>query len=378
MQCVQKNVISRYIQYRNITNENSFGNQLQTMFAASESPDIITPAELDDYLAKGWFRMNQTIFTTHFLQFNNQFYAAVWLRVALHDYEPDNKHKALLERNKKFRTEIKKAEITLQHEDLYDKYKKAVSFEAYASLNQLLLNGYTENIYDSWQVNVYDNDTLIAAGFFDVGNTSAEGIVCIYHPDYKKYSLGKYLIYTKLDYCRQHQLTYFYPGYVVPGYKAFDYKQDLGRSAMHYYNIATNQWVKYSTLADMYNPLTDMREKLETLQTRLEGKYVKSKLLYYRFFDGVLNIRFWADLLDYPVFLLPGIIKKDHTAIPIIVYNILNGRYLLLECTPIYKTDVGNINSNVFSSDILSIDRCTYDTPDVDKMAAVLTWNDSL
>ena len=105
-------------------------------------------------------------------------------------------------------------------------------------------------------------------------------------------------------------------------------------------------------------------------------KYIDSTMLYYKFFDCALNIRFWGELLDYPVFLLPGIVKKDHTAIPMIIYNITNGRYTLIECTPVYKiADVVN-DENTFASDILCIDRYIYDTPDVEKIAAVLMWND--
>jgi len=348
------------------------------MFAATESPEILTPKQLDVYLAKGWFRMNQTIFTTHFLQFNNEYYAAVWLRVALDNYKPDSKHKAVLQRNKLFKTEIRKALITVQHEQLYNKYKTAVAFEAYSSLSQLLLNGYSENIYDTWQVDVYDNHKLIASGFFDLGHTAAEGIVCIYHPDYKKYSLGKYLIYTKMDYCRQQGLSYFYPGYTVPGYSAFDYKLELGKAAMQYYNAATTQWVPYTTRIEMYNPLTDMLQKLNLLQAKLDEKNIKNRLMHYRFFDGVLNIRFWADLLDYPVFVLPAPVQKHPALIPLIVYNIISSHYMLLQCDPIYKTDTYTGSSNIFSSDILSIEKCIYTTPDVEEMAAALAQNDSL
>ena len=61
------------------------------MFAQFESPAALTPYELDLYLANGWFRMHQTIFTTHFLCFKQNFYSAVWLRVGLKNYIPDKK-----------------------------------------------------------------------------------------------------------------------------------------------------------------------------------------------------------------------------------------------------------------------------------------------
>ena len=43
------------------------------MFAQIAYPEELAPEELDKFLANGWFRMRQTIFTTNFLHFNQQF-----------------------------------------------------------------------------------------------------------------------------------------------------------------------------------------------------------------------------------------------------------------------------------------------------------------
>nr|GFD32934.1 hypothetical protein [Tanacetum cinerariifolium] len=43
-------------------------------------------------------------------------------------------------------------------------------------------------------------------------------------PDYRKHSLGKYLLLLKTEYAREQQLAYYYPGYLVYGYSKFDYK----------------------------------------------------------------------------------------------------------------------------------------------------------
>ncbi|MBA4056534.1 MAG: arginyl-tRNA--protein arginylyltransferase, partial [Marivirga sp.] len=53
------------------------------MFAQVHSPEKLLPRELDAYLEQGWFRMGQTIFTTNFLNFKNEFYSALWLRIML-------------------------------------------------------------------------------------------------------------------------------------------------------------------------------------------------------------------------------------------------------------------------------------------------------
>jgi arginine-tRNA-protein transferase len=346
------------------------------MFAATESPLTITPVQLDDYLAKGWFRMNQTIFTTHFLQFNNIFYSAIWLRINISNYAPGGNHRALIKGIKNFRTEIQPAEITLQHEALYEKYKTGISFDAYSSLQQLLCGSYTYNIYNTWQVNIYDGRVLIASGFFDMGKTSAEGIVSIYHPDYKKYSLGKCLIYSKVDYCRQQGLLFFYPGYAVPGYAAFDYKLSIGAQSLQYYNKAISQWLPYNGVQAMYKPLTDMLKHLETLHTGLQQKNMPCQLFYYRFFDAALNINLWTTLLDYPVFLLlfkPG---QNDSAVNIIIFNIVSRQYILCECFPLYAIDYSETTSTTFSSDVLSVHRELYNTPyPADMIDAITIFN---
>lgn len=343
------------------------------MFAKSITPPSLPPAELDVYLANGWFRMNQTIFTTHFLQFNKVFYNAVWLRVTLIDYTPGSAHKNLLKKIKNFRVEVKQAQITQQHEALYEKYKEGISFDAYASLYQLLLGGYSYNIYNTRQVNIYDGRQLVASGFFDLGRTSAEGIVSIYDPAYRKYSLGKCLIYSKIDYCKQQGLQYFYPGYAVPGYAAFDYKLDIATEKIEYYHKGLNKWIAYTTMDDMYKPLDDMYAHLAMLQNKLTRLGGNARLLYYRFFDAILNITLWNSLLDYPVFILLNSYTDKQAATKLIIYNIAEKCFMLLECSTVYTLQDDVNDDHIFSNNILNIEKYLYATTDVDDMARIIT-----
>lgn len=330
------------------------------MFAVTKSPLSIRPEELDAYLAAGWFRMNQTIFTTHFLQFNNIFYNAIWLRVNTGDYTPSAKHTAALKRIKGFTTEVCQARITQQHEALYEQYKTTVSFDTYSSLYQLLFGGYVHNIYNTKQVNIYDGAQLIATGFFDVGKTSAQGIICAYHPGYKKYSLGKCLMYNKLDYCRREGLQYFYPGYSVPGYAAFDYKLTIGADNLEFYNIANNTWQPFTSEADMYRPLDEMYNKLVHLKQMLDEAGIKTHLLYYRFFDAALNISLWTSLFDYPVFLSPVRHRTPGGQLEAIIFDVTTGQYVIMECSPIYSINDENAIPHIFSTEVLLVDKKLY------------------
>ncbi|MEO8111617.1 MAG: hypothetical protein ABI594_16345 [Ginsengibacter sp.] len=203
----------------------------------------IEPTELDSLLALGWFRMQQTIFTTDILHFYGQVYNAVWLRADLQNFYPDKKYKTLRNRNSRFKTEIKKAIITPAHEVLFSFYKENILFEAAPSLHALLYDNSSSDVYNTFVINMYDENKLIGSGFFDLGGTSAAGICSIYDPGYKKYSLGKYMIYEKMLYCKSKNFQYFYPGYFVPGYALFDYKLEIGTAALEYFDANNKQWI---------------------------------------------------------------------------------------------------------------------------------------
>lgn len=202
----------------------------------------IEPTQLDGFLSIGWFRTGQTIFTTNILFFDDQVFDAIWLRIRLHDFTEDRKYKLLARKNSKFRIEIKKENITTAHEALYNSYKQSIPFEVATSLHALLYGNSDKNVYDTWMIDVYDNETLIGTGGFDLGSNSAAGIFSVYDPAYKNYSLGKYMIYEKMQFCKREKFTYFYPGYFVPGYARFDYKLEIGKQAIEYFNPVQKKW----------------------------------------------------------------------------------------------------------------------------------------
>lgn len=215
------------------------------MFFRLKELKEIRPQELDKFLAKGWFRMNQSIFTTGYLTFNEELFQAIWLRVVLGDVTPDKRYKDLKKRNRHFTVEIAPMSITSAQEELYAKYADCKPFEPSESLRSLLLGEKSETVYNTFVINVFDGHKLIAFGCFDMGEESAAGICSIYDPDYKKNSLGLYMIYEKIVYSKECGLRYFYPGYVVPGYPAFDYKLNIFPNAIEYYDFVGECWLAF-------------------------------------------------------------------------------------------------------------------------------------
>ncbi len=185
---------------------------------------------LDEYLSLGFYRMRGALFTTHQVFFNRNenghFFGPVfWLRTVLNSFSESTASKRIRKKCASFNVLFKPAEITNEIEDLFSIYKMAINFETYASCRDCMLNKEaTINPFNSWMIEVWDEATLIAVGYFDIGVKASMAILNFYHPHYKKHSLGKYLMLKTLDYCKQLKMHYYYPGYICTTDDKMDYK----------------------------------------------------------------------------------------------------------------------------------------------------------
>ncbi|RZK20997.1 MAG: GNAT family N-acetyltransferase [Hymenobacter sp.] len=201
---------------------------------------------LDYYLSQGYYRMGQNLFTCRFLPLETGIYTVHWLRLVLADVAYGPKQRQLLRQNARFAVAARPFRLTAEYEALYDRYYQSIDFEANASLGDLLLDGSAHNVFDTYVLEVRDNGQLIAAGVFDQGANSIAGIVNFYDPDYRKYSLGKYLLLRKTEHARQQQLAYYYPGYLVQGYPKFDYKLFACQAATEVFDFRSGEWPPFS------------------------------------------------------------------------------------------------------------------------------------
>ena len=338
------------------------------MFAQARYPESLSPVELDQFLERGWFRMGQSIFTTNFLNFKNQFYSAIWLRVDLSQFEGDNRLQKLLKTNSGFSVTIQQATLDHEKEDLYARYKASISFQASPSLDHLLFSRAVSNIYNTFEINVRHNTQLIACGFFDVGRKSAAGIASFYDPEYKKYSLGKYMIYLKMLHCKKLGFRYFYPGYFVPGYKLFDYKLDIGRQALEFLEMTSSQWHHISVYSGGHNPLGVMQQKLNDLKLRLTEYSINSLLFRYEHFDvNLLAELKGVELFDFPVFLHISS-NVDDMANHVIVYDPRDRNYRFLHCRSVWISNQMKNTNDMYSLSLLQQEDVYYQTPDLEDM----------
>lgn len=304
------------------------------MFAEKHYPEILLPEELDAYLAKGWYRMGQTIFTTHFLCFGNSFYSAIWIRLNLEGYSFNKKLRKVFNRNNRFfQVEFRPSpmRMSIEKERLYQRYKADFQGILAPSLKDSLLDGEEFNIYNTIEVAIYDERKLIGLSFFDVGKNSAASIMGIYDPDYSRYSLGFFTMLMEIYYCQENNIQFYYPGYVVPGYDRFDYKLRVGD--VDYYDIRNPEWLPFKDLPKSDIPIYKMEEKLHELEQVLSRENIPHRKYYYPLFEANL-FGFWrAPYFDFPLFIwcYPATDPAPYT---FIVYNVVESCFQLLRCAP--------------------------------------------
>ena len=348
------------------------------MFANKHYPEILYPDELDAYLAKGWYRMGQTIFTTHFLFFDNDVYSAIWVRLPLAQYQFRKRLRKIIQRNQdNYTVKIRQGFISREKETLFQKYRSSFNGRLAPNLKDYLLDGEDYNIYNTFEVAVYDDDELVAFSFFDMGSESAASIIGVYDPEYSKQSLGFFTMLMEISHCLDQGMDFYYPGYVVPGYSRFDYKLRIGD--VTYFEPGSNSWLPYAGLSPEKIPVNYARNRLQGLQSELRERGINSQLLIYPFFEANL-FNFWqAQYFDFP-FLLKIELSAESYFRLIISYNVKNDGYQLLKCISFEDTHnyfnqefLDALNPSTHLNEILIIEQYLLSHTSEEGMATAVT-----
>ena len=201
---------------------------------------------LDFYLAQGYYRMQQDLFTCQFVTFEGLPRTAHWLRLTVAEIAENAEHRRLRRRNAGFAVAIRPFRLSAEYEEMYASYRAAIKFEAADTVEETMLGGHSHNVFRSYAIELRNDGQLVAVGLFDVGLRTMAGILNFYDPAYHRHSLGKYLMLLKTDFARQHQLAYYYPGYVVQGNPKFDYKLFVCAAATEVYDSLRQQWLPFA------------------------------------------------------------------------------------------------------------------------------------
>lgn len=252
---------------------------------------------LDEFLMKGWYRMNNNLFTVHCMFFENMVSSVLWLRLPLRNYKKSKSLRQIYNRvYSNFRVEIRKATYSKSQEALYQKYvidlkQRSGSFASYVG-----------HRFNTYEVNVYDDDLLIAFSYFDLGHNSIASILGVFHPHYQKYSLGIFTMLAEIEYGLKNGFSYYYPGYVVLKNPIFNYK--LRIKPMEFYHPPEEAWIPWESFGPSYDLIEILTQKIRSLAKTLREKEIPYSIIQQTEYNH--NTEDWLSfgpLLDHPLFI---------------------------------------------------------------------------
>ena len=305
------------------------------MFTEKNFPTAISGEELDAYLANAWYRMGQSIFTCHFLFFEESLYSPVWTRLPLKGYTFRKSLRKIIHRNQQeFRTVFRPAVLDEEKERLFQVYRTNFKGRLSATLKESLQDNRDFNIYATYEVAVYHGSRLVAFSFFDLGRKSLASIKGVYDPAYAPYSLGLYTMLAEIQYGLDQDFDYFYPGYVVPGYNRFDYKLRIGKpEEIEYYDLKLRRWRPNNLFREDQLPVRVLTGKLGEPVQALSIMGIPAQVLYYPAYEahvfGFSNERF----LESPLFIhiFSHVFPRPRF---IVYYDLWKEKFFFTHCMP--------------------------------------------
>jgi len=278
----------------------------------------LSPLKLDKLLAMGYFRNANIMFQSLVLCLDGKLCDVVNIRLPLEDYVPPKRiAKIAAKAEARFKISIGKAEITPQKEAMYYIHRQRFKGFQCKSLSQMLFGESPVRIFDTYEINVYDGDQLIAFSFFDIGKKSIASILGVFDERYKKYSLGLYTMYAEVIFAMEQGYQYYYPGYVLEGVPQFDYKLQLGAHEFFIWN--EHKWGKKEDLQNIENAGDRLERALDKVAKLLDQAGINYQHKLYPFFSlGYLSMSNYQFYVRSPMHLLVTDVSSP-------------GKYILIE-----------------------------------------------
>ena len=263
-------------------------------------PNSLSQTMLDRYLAGGWFRNCQMLYRSQIICLEDDVFSLVNIRLRLQNYTFKKRLRKLLKKNnERFTYKIDKASVSLEKELLYQQHKNRFKGFMYQTLEQFFYGDFFHDIFDTYEICVYDGDKLVAVSFFDEGKASIASLLCIYDQKYKPQSLGLYTMLLEIEFGIKHNKRYYYPGYVLDRPSIFDYKLRLGDFQHYNWN---GRWLPFNPNNRRHEVIEKLRLRILEIEASLKHSGLPYQKYLYPFFSmGYLEILL-ANFLSSPIF----------------------------------------------------------------------------
>ena len=216
-----------------------------TPYYSKIEPASCSPEAFDKFLSLGWYSLGQNLFTTSHVQLEESQppLRVHWLRYRVQSVCEKSSHRRIRRKNSSFKADLADPFVHDERLDsLYAKYFDHIDFDGYANLSEATFNPGGKNIFNTKAIIIKSGNKIIACGIFHTGINSLASVIHFYDPECSSCSPGKYLILKTLDYCRDNNIEWYYPGYLMEGNPKMDYKLFLGKDVAQYYSPEPVPW----------------------------------------------------------------------------------------------------------------------------------------
>lgn len=289
-------------------------------------PRSLSLTRMDKYLASGWFRAGKLIYKSEIACLENGLWPVVNIRLYLPNFEFKKRWRKLLKQNStQLTSQITAIALVDRHQELYNLHKKRCRGVVTPQLYDYFYGSSWEtfSVFNTYQIDVFLGDKIIATSFFDVGKDCLVSILGLYDDEYKHFSLGNYTMLLEIEYAQKLQKKYYYPGYILKNCPLFDYKLALGD--MQYYSWE-GRWRKWQKLPE---------EKYRADEFLVNNQNLLSYLTKENFdCEDALYVMFGIEYEDRvcvnaPIFVAEKGYKQKNSNFWVIEYNDITQKYLL-------------------------------------------------
>ena len=196
-------------------------------FFINEEFDIIkvSPKQLDKLLAAGWRHFGTQFFRYNLSFYNGRICQVFPLRIRLADFSLSKNKRRIINKNRDLQVVIRPIEISEEKETLFNSHKLRFKHNIPFSIYDFLSFDAANIPCESLEVCVYDRKNLVAASFFDVGETAISSVYAMFAPEEKSRSLGIFTMLAEIDFARKLGKGFYYQGYCYDGNSFYDYKK---------------------------------------------------------------------------------------------------------------------------------------------------------
>ncbi len=264
----------------------------------------LSPQKLDKLLSLGYFRNANIMYQSQVICLDGILDDVTNIRLDLGQHQFSKSLRKIARRaEQKFTYKVQKAVIDEKKEMLYAQHRIRFKGFQFKSLEQLLFGDSPVRLFDTYEIDVYDGEELIAFSFFDVGKKSIASILGVFDDRYKSYSLGIYTMYAEICWAQNKGFEFYYPGYVLKQNNLFDYKLRLGN--FQFFDWQNNLWVNKEDLLESTTVGNKIQSGLKNLMQLLEKAGIDYEYRLYPYYSlGYLSMTNYQFYVKSPVHIL--------------------------------------------------------------------------